>query len=97
MVVGPREKLAKTTIHLDTVNWLGDADVNTQGKTMPILARIRSTTQPQEAELTLLDNGKAKVELATPEEGVSPGQACVFYGSDSLAGRVLGGGWIVDR
>ncbi len=97
VVVGPREKLAKTTIHLDTVNWLGDADVNTQGKTMPILARIRSTTQPQEAELTLLDNGKAKVELATPEEGVSPGQACVFYGSDSLAGRVLGGGWIVDR
>ncbi|MFT5799488.1 MAG: tRNA-specific 2-thiouridylase, partial [Candidatus Azotimanducaceae bacterium] len=26
------------------------------------------------------------------EEGVSPGQACVFYDPDSS--RVLGGGWI---
>ncbi|MGC6475700.1 MAG: tRNA 2-thiouridine(34) synthase MnmA [Parvibaculales bacterium] len=96
VVVGPREKLAKTIIHLDEVNWLGDADCDAVGE-MPILARIRSTTQPQEATLTLLDNGKAKVELAIPEEGVSPGQACVFYGSEDLSGRVLGGGWIVDR
>jgi tRNA-uridine 2-sulfurtransferase len=32
------------------------------------------------------------VELLTPEEGISPGQACVFYAPDSS--RVLGGGWI---
>ena len=31
----------------------------------------------------------------TGEEGVSPGQACVFY--DREAGsRVLGGGWITE-
>ncbi|THF72751.1 MAG: hypothetical protein E8G75_10400, partial [Sulfitobacter sp. SK025] len=28
----------------------------------------------------------------TPEEGVSPGQACVFYDPDSS--RIFGGGWI---
>jgi tRNA-specific 2-thiouridylase len=33
----------------------------------------------------------AEVELLSPEEGVSPGQACVFYDGKS---RVLGGGWI---
>jgi tRNA-uridine 2-sulfurtransferase len=32
------------------------------------------------------------VELLSPEDGVSPGQACVFY-TDGDA-RVLGGGWI---
>jgi tRNA-specific 2-thiouridylase len=37
---------------------------------------------PAEAEVTLLSS----------EEGVSPGQACVFYAPDST--RVLGGGWI---
>jgi tRNA-specific 2-thiouridylase len=30
--------------------------------------------------------------LLTPEEGISPGQACVFY--DPEGSRVFGGGWI---
>ena len=34
-------------------------------------------------------------ELLNPEEGVAPGQACVFYDTDSS--RVLGGGWITKR
>ena len=35
---------------------------------------------------------EAVVELIMAEEGVAPGQACVFY--DSEGSRVLGGGWI---
>jgi tRNA-specific 2-thiouridylase len=35
---------------------------------------------------------EAVVELLDPEDGVSPGQACVFYASEG--GRVFGGGWI---
>ncbi|MDP4360710.1 hypothetical protein QR510_29215, partial [Escherichia coli] len=34
------------------------------------------------------------VELADGEEGVSPGQACVFYDAPSGQARVLGGGFI---
>ncbi|MGC6512582.1 MAG: tRNA 2-thiouridine(34) synthase MnmA [Parvibaculales bacterium] len=94
VVVGPREALAKTVIELNDVNWLGD---ETGDGAVPILARIRSTTQPQPAELRLKSDGRAEVVLAQAEEGVSPGQACVFYGDDTLSGRVLGGGWIVDR
>ena len=37
----------------------------------------------------------ATVELAAAEEGVSPGQACVFYEAEGT--RVLGGGWIAHR
>jgi tRNA-specific 2-thiouridylase len=35
---------------------------------------------------------EAEVDLLSPEEGVSPGQACVFYAGEGS--RVLGGGWI---
>jgi len=34
------------------------------------------------------------VDLAHGEEGVSPGQACVFYAATGGGERLLGGGWI---
>jgi tRNA-uridine 2-sulfurtransferase len=34
------------------------------------------------------------VELLNGEEGVSPGQACVFYDGPGACARVLGGGYI---
>ncbi len=96
VVVGPRAALAKRVINLKDVNWLGDAGV---GIELSILARIRSTTAPQPATLILTDCGGGQVLLSRAEEGVSCGQACVFYGCGSgsaESGRVLGGGWIVD-
>jgi len=88
VIVGPREALARARIQLDEVNWLGDGSETV----LPVRARIRSTGEPAAAELTLNDNGSAEIVLAEAEEGVSPGQACVFYAADS--DRVLGGGWI---
>ena len=35
------------------------------------------------------------IDLKKPEEGIAPGQACVFYDAD-IPSRVLGGGWIVS-
>jgi tRNA-specific 2-thiouridylase len=90
VIVGPREALARTRIQLDEVNWLGD--VGSSAGAMPVRARIRSTGEPAAAELTLNDKGGAEIVLAEAEEGVSPGQACVFYAANS--DRVLGGGWI---
>jgi tRNA-specific 2-thiouridylase len=45
-----------------------------------------------EAIIRPLSDTEAVVELLTPEEGVSPGQACVFY--EPEGSRVYGGGWI---
>ena len=36
----------------------------------------------------------AKVNLKITEDGISPGQACVFYSKDNIGFKVLGGGWI---
>ena len=93
VVVGPREALAVQRVRLRDVNWLGASDVPPEG--VEITARVRSTGAPGSARLLRADDGGLAVEfLGTPQFGVSPGQACVFYADCSGASQVLGGGWI---
>jgi tRNA-specific 2-thiouridylase len=40
-----------------------------------------------------LPGGKARIELATPQRAITPGQASVFYDGDV----VVGGGWIMRQ
>ena len=47
-----------------------------------------------EAKVDLDDQKRAKVKLVELEDGISPGQACVFYNKDDFGYKVLGGGWI---
>jgi tRNA-specific 2-thiouridylase len=94
VVVGPRECLRTRTITLRDVNWLGDEPFEVAvAKGAEVLARIRSTGPLQRATLCS-ENGTVTVDLAYGEEGVSPGQACVFYAADGGGERLLGGGWI---
>jgi tRNA-specific 2-thiouridylase len=58
-----------------------------------VFVRVRSTRAPQPAWLRAVDSSY-EVELVGGEEGVSPGQACVFYDAPSGQARVLGGGFI---
>jgi tRNA-specific 2-thiouridylase len=58
-----------------------------------MFVRVRSTRAPQPAWLRAAD-GAYEIELVAGEEGVSPGQACVFYDAASGQARVLGGGFI---
>jgi tRNA-specific 2-thiouridylase len=93
VVVGPREWLRTRTLKLRDVNWLGDAPLEALALAgEEILARIRSSGPLQPARLSLEDDG-VTVDLAQGEDGVSPGQACVFYAA-SGGERLLGGGWI---
>ncbi|MCB1349151.1 MAG: tRNA 2-thiouridine(34) synthase MnmA [Maritimibacter sp.] len=91
VVVGPKEMLATRIIPVREINWLGDAPFTSRDE-WPLSVKVRSTRPPREAILRPLSATEAEVELLTPEEGVSPGQACVFYAPDSS--RVFGGGWI---
>jgi tRNA-specific 2-thiouridylase len=58
-----------------------------------VFVRVRSTRPPQPAWLRLA-GGSVEVELVAGEDGVSPGQACVFYDAPGGQARVLGGGII---
>jgi tRNA-specific 2-thiouridylase len=94
VVVGPREALATRMIRIADVNWLGDGPLDAIGTDgLEVAVRVRSTREPRSALLRPRDGG-AEVELLAPEDGVSPGQACVIYDSDAPHARVLGGGTI---
>ena len=91
VVVGPKELLATRIIPVREINWLGDEPFTSQCE-WHLSVKVRSTRPPREAILRPFSETTAEVELLTPEEGVSPGQACVFY--DPNSSRIFGGGWI---
>jgi len=91
VIVGPREALKVRKIELAEVNWIGDGDLaDADGLTVGI--KVRSTRPPKPAVLEV-SGETVFVLLEVGEEGVAPGQACVFY-SHPDHDRVLGGGWI---
>jgi len=91
VIVGPKAALSTRTIPLKEINWLGDAPFDSRAE-WQVEVKVRSTRAPRPAILRPLGPTEAEVELLSPEEGVSPGQACVFYAGEGS--RVLGGGWI---
>ena len=91
VIVGPKEMLSTRMIPLREINWLADAPMMSRDE-WHLMVKVRSTRPPRAAILRPLSATEAEVELLSPEEGVSPGQACVFYDNDSS--RIFGGGWI---
>lgn len=95
VVVGPREALRMDRIALRDINWIGDGSLDDAiGDGLELFVRVRSTRAPQPAWLRRGRDGSYAVELIAGEEGVSPGQACVFYDAAEGQARVLGGGFI---
>ncbi|MEE9272241.1 MAG: tRNA 2-thiouridine(34) synthase MnmA [Robiginitomaculum sp.] len=92
VIVGPRKRLEKSRIYIKDVNWLGAGLFEQALDGRNILVKTRSMRPPVPAIFTALGN-EIVVDLASPEEGIAPGQACVFYDGD-VPSRVLGGGWI---
>ena len=91
VIVGPKEMLATRVVPVREINWLGDEAFTSRGE-WHVSVKVRSTRPPREAIIRPLSETEAEVELLTAEEGVSPGQACVFY--ETGGSRILGGGWI---
>lgn len=95
VIVGPKSALETRRIALRDVNWLGDVPLEAIGPDgIEVFARVRSTRPPVAALVT--SDGRVTVDLLSPESGVAPGQACVFYDAPDGQARVLGGG-IIDR
>ena len=90
IIVGPKEKLGKKNINLQKINLL----VDNRYLNKDVLVKVRSTGKLLQAKINLKENNSAEVILKEYEDGISPGQACVFYDKDILGTKVLGGGWI---
>ena len=90
IIVGPRNQLGKKIVSLENLNLLVDKFEFKK----EIFVKVRSTGQLLQANIDLQNDNKAEVDLKVSEDGISPGQACVFYKKDDLGYKVLGGGWI---
>ena len=90
IIVGPKEKLGKKIIFLRNINLLSDKKDFEKN----VSVKVRSTGKLLDAKIDIKDTSSAQVNLSIPENGISPGQACVFYKKDKFGHKVLGGGWI---
>ena len=92
IIVGPKENLGKKSILLKDLNLLTDKKEFDKN----IHVKVRSTGKLLEAKVNFTNLNNANVDLICSEDGISPGQACVFYNKDTLGYKVLGGGWIKE-
>ena len=91
IIVGPKNKLGKKNININNLNLLVDKKYLSK----QIFVKVRSTGKLLNATVNLKGNNTAEVNLRDFEDGISPGQACVFYDLDKQGHKVLGGGWII--
>lgn len=89
VVVGPRWALSRQEFSIRELNWLDGLSARCD-----IRVKMRSAQTPMDAAISpsSSDFSSASIRLASPCEGIAPGQACVVYDGE----RVLGGGWIAN-
>lgn len=87
VIVGPEADARTGSFHVETVHWIA-GHPPALDRTYDVRIRYRATATP--ARLSESGTHTLAVRLATPQFGVAPGQAAVFYDGD----EVLGGGWI---
>ena len=89
ITVGEKDFLEIKEIKLRDTNLLG----NQKDFGNLINIKVRSTGKLLKAKVNV-SNKSVMVTILDKETGISPGQACVFYASDDIGDKVLGGGWI---
>ena len=89
VIVGQKENLEIKKINLRNLNILASRKEFEK----IIYIKVRSTGKLLNSRVTFKNN-HAEVEILDKETGISPGQACVFYSTDEVGDKVLGGGWI---
>lgn len=90
VIVGPKSALAQSEFRVKEANWLADAAALSGAH---VRVKMRSMQEPMPAHIDTSDATHSTVHLASPYEGIAPGQACVAYDG----ARVLGGGWITPE
>ncbi len=86
LVVGPEKELYSPVLFAERVNWIIPPSQNSFSAT----CKVRYRQEPVACAVELLAEGRIRVTFPSPVRAVTPGQAVVIYGGDT----VLGGGWI---
>ncbi len=86
VVLGTEDEGRSSWFETTIPNWIG-IDPQPEAE---FLVQIRYHHRPAEARVRLLEDGRARVDLAEPQLAVTSGQGAAFY----LGDRMVGGGWI---
>jgi len=86
VIVGEKEHLSRLELEIDGCNW----SIPVPETLFATHCRIRYRQQEIPATVEPLPDNCARITFETAQNGVTPGQAAVFYDGD----RVIGGGWI---
>ena len=92
IIVGGKQHLIKTKIDLKNLNIITKDKKDFEED---LYVKVRSTGRLIKAKIEI-NNTLAKVDLLEEEQGIAPGQACVFYLKNNQGYKVLGGGWIKE-
>jgi tRNA-specific 2-thiouridylase len=92
IIVGEKKYLIKTKINLKGLNILTNDKSDFEKE---LFVKVRSTGKLIKAKINIQDTS-AYVNLFEEEQGIAPGQACVFYSKNNLGYKVLGGGWVTS-
>jgi len=85
--VGPESCLYSAGFYAGQFN---PVSIGISQEKMAVEVRIRYNAPQTPAYLTVLENGKVRVEFAEPQKSVTPGQSAVFYKDDVvLAGAII--------
>lgn len=88
VIVGDDSQLDRDEFTVSRCNWILWEN---PPESFEATAKIRYNHPGTPALITPTPNGGARVKLQIPQRAITPGQACVFYQEDIVAG----GGWIV--
>ena len=89
VVVGEQSDLLAPGLRGDRLHWIGSSPEGDVDATV----KIRSRHPGVAARIRPLGDGNVEIDFATPQRGITPGQAAVFYRGT----RVMGGCWIEGR
>ncbi|MEO8274783.1 MAG: tRNA 2-thiouridine(34) synthase MnmA [Thermoanaerobaculia bacterium] len=93
VVVGDEEELFAPGLAGERLHWIGDPP-RAGSAPVEVMVKIRSRHPGVSAQVRPLGaEGRVEIDFATPQRGVTPGQAAVFYRGT----QVLGGCWITGR
>jgi tRNA-uridine 2-sulfurtransferase len=90
VVVGDDSALERDRFEVERCNWIA---FDSPPEVMEVSAKIRYNHPGTPATVRPRPDGGATVTLHQPQRAITPGQACVFYDGDVVAG----GGWITAQ
>ena len=89
VVVGSQEELAREDCWVEDLYWVGIGQLD---EPMEVEVKIRYRSKKVPASIAPMDERVCVTFYEPIADGISPGQAAVFYKDDLL----IGGGWIVS-